>query len=97
MIKSISVSTRFIFVFVTAVLVLSAIGCSQSVDSVDINSRHPKKVFASPVVNGDSQGSNSVAPASASFIMGDQSAGGNSVRTQSTSTSFIMTGGIGVD
>lgn len=88
---------RALISFFALLMGFTAVGCSQSVDSVNINSRRPDRVFAEPVMNTDLQGSSLTIPTSATFSMGVQSAGGNSLRTQSSSPSFNMTGGIGVD
>ena len=72
-------------------------GCSQSIDQVNITPLRPGSsnyVFAGDV---EHQGGNSQDATSASAILSDPALGGNLMRTMSSSPSFQMSSGIGVD
>jgi uncharacterized protein YceK len=84
-----------IFLIFIGALILS--GCSQNIDQVSITPRYP--VTTNYVFVGDTehQGGNSQIAQSSSAILSEQYVGGNLTRTSSSSPSFKMTSGIGVD
>ena len=84
-----------LLLLILGILVLAA--CSQSVDQVNITPLNP--VTTNYVFVGDTehQGGNSQSAQSTSAILSEQYAGGNLMRTSSSSSSFKMTSGIGVD
>ncbi len=98
--KSVSASKVMLVIsFVFAFLLLS--GCSQSVDEISIEG--DKKQIGNPssfgnrLFNTDLQGTTSTLPVSASTVLGDHSMGANALRTSSSSPSFRLTSGIGIE
>jgi hypothetical protein len=73
------------------------LGCSQNIDQVSITPRNPAVPTYIFIGDGEYQGGNSQTAVSASAALSSQTAGGNLKRTTSTSASFQMTSGIGVD
>lgn len=73
-------------------------GCSQSVDTVSIQPINPPPVLTpNYITHTDLQGTSFTAPTSTTRRLGIHSFGGSNERTISTSGSFRMTSGIGVD
>jgi hypothetical protein len=72
-------------------------GCSQNIDKVSITPRNPAAPTYIFVADGEHQGGNSQTAVSATAALSSQTAGGNLKRTTSSSASFTMTSGIGVD
>lgn len=72
-------------------------GCAQSIDDVSIIARHPSSSTYVFVADGDHQGGNSEPALSLTTSLSAQALGGNVMRTTSSSPSFTMTSGIGVD
>ena len=73
------------------------VGCSQNVDLVNITPRYPVTTNYVFVTDAEHQGGTSQTAQSASAILSEQYVGGNLTRTSSSSPSFKMTSGIGVD
>jgi hypothetical protein len=72
-------------------------GCSQNVDFASITPRNPEKTNSIFIGDAEHQGGNSQTAQSGSAILSEQSVGGNTTRTNSSSPSFKMTSGIGVN
>jgi len=78
-----------------AVLLVFVAGCSQNIDQVSITPRQPPEPH---VMIGDAEHQGATPKATSnSSILATDGVGGNSTRTNSTSPSFRMTSGIGVD
>lgn len=87
---------NWIFKFLILFFVL--VGCSQSVNKVSVTPKNPPVILPeSYITTTDVQGGTSVTPASANRRMSIHSFGGSTLRTNSTSVSFRMTSGIGID
>ncbi|MCM2282723.1 MAG: hypothetical protein NDI61_12850 [Bdellovibrionaceae bacterium] len=89
--------SRFLFLLM---LVVSA-GCGQQVNSVVITPRDPRTTPSTSqvsfIANIELQGTTTARPSSSSLILVNHTAGGSAQRTSSTSTSFRLSSGIGVD
>jgi uncharacterized lipoprotein YajG len=72
-------------------------GCSQNIDQVSITPRYPENTNYVFVGDAEHQGGNSQSAQSSSAVLAEQYVGGNLTRTSSSSPSFKMTSGIGVD
>lgn len=72
-----------------------SLGCSQGVDSVQITRRVARP--EAYITTTDTQGSTSTVPAGPTRRLGIHTLGGSNLRTKSTSASYRMTSGIGVD
>jgi hypothetical protein len=73
-------------------------GCSQKVNVVKIKRRTPLAPTSFTYISTvDLQGATSVVPTSPTRRMSIHTLGGNNQRTNSTSASYRMTSGIGVD
>lgn len=72
-------------------------GCSQNIDKVNITSLRPGPANYVFVGDADHQGGNAQTAVSTSAILSNPALGGNLMRTSSSSPSFQMTSGIGVD
>jgi hypothetical protein len=83
--------------FVILLGFLIFVGCSQNIDQVRITPRNPTSSDLFFVGDADHQGGNSQPALSVSAILSEQYLGGNLTRTYSSSPSFKMTSGIGVD
>ncbi len=70
-------------------------GCSQNIDNVAIRDKTPINYFF--VGDADHQGGNPQTAEATSVYMNTETLGGNFTRTHSSSPSFQMTSGIGVD
>ncbi len=91
-------ASLFILYTLLTALALSSLGCSQSVDDVGITG--PPQVISQPrnlIVNRDLTGTNPIAPVSTSTVLGDHSVGGNALRTSSSSSSYRMLSGVGIE
>lgn len=83
--------------FLLFIGILLFAGCSQNIDQVSITPRYPENTNYVFVGDTEHQGGNSQTAQSTSAIMSEQYVGGNLTRTSSSSASFKMTSGIGVD
>lgn len=76
-------------------------GCSQSVDTINITRRgvvpRPPSFFGDRLFNVDLSGTAVGMPVSTSTVLLDHSMGGNSLRTASSSTSYRLTSGVGIE
>lgn len=85
------------------ILMVVMTACGQSVSEVAIQSLNPVDESPDPFVplnyitNMDTQGGSSSISGSTNRFLSIQSFGGTSVRTYSSSTSFQLTSGIGID
>lgn len=79
------------------VIYILSVGCSQSVDSVSITGGSPTVSSFDFIFHSNLEGTTNTIPTATSFQLGIHSFGGSSLRTQSSSASFNLTSGIGVD
>lgn len=81
------------------VLLLAAIltSCAQGTNDALIVPRRPATKDLVLISNVDLTGTSAYSPQSSSRVLSIHTAGGNSQRTKSTSASFQMTSGIGID
>ncbi len=75
--------------------------CGQSVDQISIAPRGnlppPSSSFGDRLFNVDLSGTSLMMPISTSRVLIDHSTGGSSLRTASSSLSYRMTSGVGVE
>lgn len=81
----------------TLFLFFVSVGCSQNVDKVNIKPLRPPPSNINFVSDVEHQGGLAQPSVSTSAILRDQNLGGNLTRTKSSSPSFQMTSGIGVE
>ncbi len=87
------------------IVLLVLAGCGQSINEVNFTAKNPNDdeeiidpfIPLNYITNVDQQGGSSSTAVSPNHALSIQSFGGNSLRTYSTSPSFRMTSGIGVD
>ncbi len=93
-------SKKMLAVLFASVLFFLA-GCSQSIDRVNIAPRGdlppPPSSFGDRLFNVDLSGTSVTMPISTSRVLIDHSMGGSSLRTASSSPSYRMTSGVGVE
>lgn len=98
-----STATKIVRLAIPKVLVVVVCGlvfasCSQNIDQVEITPRLPNSpVQYFFVGDADHQGGNPQTAVAPSAYMNTETLGGNFTRTNSSSPSFVMTSGIGVD
>lgn len=92
-------TTKQVVALAFAIAILASLGCGGggSVDNVSVNPRNPTPARIPSVMDSDVQGTPLVDPTSASFIAKKVAVGKSALRTSSTSTSFRMTSGVGVE
>lgn len=78
------------------ILLFVVIGCSQNIDFVNIKALNPTPTNLNLVSDVEHQGGLAQPSTSTSAVLRDQNLGGNLLRTKSSSPSFQMTSGIGV-